>query len=198
MISSCSHVINDSLRTTETAPPQFKARFETSKGLFEIETTREWSPKAVDRFYSLIKHGFYNDIIIYRVVPNYVAQFAPTDTTLLNLWSKIKVPDEPVLKENTKGTVAFARGGVETRGSDIFINLKNNSPRLDTLNYNGVVGFPVIAIVTKGMDVIESFYSGYSDKVLSDLDTLKSDQRAFLIAKYPFLDTIKKAYIINK
>ncbi|CAN5429745.1 hypothetical protein BH11BAC2_BH11BAC2_17300 [soil metagenome] len=193
---SCSHVIRKNIQTIKPAPDHFKARFETSKGDFEIEATREWSPKAVDRLYELIKHGFYDHIIIYRVVPNYVAQFAPTDTSILNAWTPFKVPDEPVLKANTMGTVAFARGGIETRGADLFINLKNNSPRLDTLNYSGVKGFPVIAVVTKGMDVVSAFYSGYGDVVLKSIDSLKSGQKAFLNSNFPQLDSIRKAYII--
>ena len=197
-LASCTKPMFKSKWTQETAPEHFAARFETTKGPFEIEATRQWSPKAVDRVYSLLKHGFYDSSSLYRVIPNFVAQFANIDRETAKKWKAYPVPDEPVMKQNEKGTMAFARGAKDSRFNALFINLKNNSPRLDTLTSSGVTGYPVFAVVTKGMDVVELFYSGYGEKSRQAVDTLKSGVRAFLETNYPQLDYIRKAYLIKK
>ena len=195
MVLSCSRPAFKAKWTTENAPDVFTARFETSKGNFDVEIHKAWSPKAADRFYQLVRHHFYDNMLFYRVVPNFVVQFGNSDTTTMNHWEKYKVPDEEVIKSNLKGTMSFARDGKETRGNDLFINLKDNV-RLDTLTYNGVRGFPVFGIVTKGMDVVDSIYSGYGDKPMSILDTLYTNRTHFL-KTFPKLDLIKKAFILK-
>lgn len=124
--------------TEEKAPEYFKARFETTKGNFDIEARREWSPDGVDRLYQLIKHGFYTDIALFRVVPDFVVQFGiHNDSSVTKAWRDHPIPDEPVIKKNEAGTISFARGGPKTRTTQIFINLKSNSPRLDELDGGG-------------------------------------------------------------
>jgi peptidyl-prolyl cis-trans isomerase A (cyclophilin A) len=181
--------------TNEPAPPTFVARFETSKGNFDIEVTREWSPKAADRLHQLLTHHFYDNTLFYRVVPNFVVQFGNIDTTVTKKWEKFKVPDEPVLKSNLKGYVSFARAGKDTRGNDLFINLKDNS-RLDTVHYEGVVGFPVLGKVINGMDVVETFYPEYGNKTMAVYDSLSANRTKYL-SLFPKLDSIKKAYIVK-
>ncbi|MBE0649491.1 MAG: peptidylprolyl isomerase [Bacteroidales bacterium] len=195
MVLSCSRPTFKAKWTTETAPDVFTARFETSKGNFDVEIHRAWSPKAADRFYQLVRHHFYDNMLFYRVVPNFVVQFGNSDTATFKHWEKYKVPDEEVIKSNLKGTMSFARDGKETRGNDLFINLQDNV-RLDTIMYNGVRGFPVFGVVTKGMDVVESIYSGYGDETMSKLDTLYLN-RAHFLKTFPKLDSIKKAFILT-
>ena len=108
------------------APETFKARFETTQGNLDIEAKRAWSPKGVDRLHQLIKNGYYQDIAIYRVVPNFVAQFGIHNDSLINASWRQGIDDEPVLKKNEAMTISFARGGVKTRSNQIFINLKDN------------------------------------------------------------------------
>ncbi|MGV3697484.1 peptidylprolyl isomerase [Flavobacterium sp.] len=182
--------------TEEPAPPTFVARFETSKGTFDIEVTRNWSPQAADRLYQLLTHHFYDNALFYRVVPDFVVQFGNIDTTVTKKWEKFNVPDEPVLKSNLKGYASFARAGKNTRGNDLFINLKDNA-RLDTVHYEGVVGFPVLGKVVNGMDVVESFYSGYVNKTMDVYDSLSSNRKKYL-ELFPKLDSIRKAYILKK
>ena len=106
MISSCSPKLFKEKWTEEKAPVTFKARFETTQGNFEIEAKREWSPKGVDRLYQLIKNEFYTDVAIFRVVPNFVAQFGIHNDSIVNKgWNGVGVEDEPVVISNTKGTV---------------------------------------------------------------------------------------------
>ncbi len=198
LLTSCSQKLFKEKWTKQEAPKVFKARFETTKGNFEIEAHREWSPKAVDRLYQLISNDFYTDIALFRVVPNFVVQFGiHNDSSINKSWRKHKVPDEPILKGNLEGTISFARGGKEDRTTQIFINLKDNS-RLDTLFYSGVKGFPVIARVTKGMKVVKSFYSGYKEKPSNKQPLIEKHGNDYLKNNFPKLDYIKKAYLVKK
>lgn len=180
------------------APETFNARFETTKGNFEIEADRSWSPKGVDRLYQLIQSEFYTDIALFRVVPDFVVQFGIHNDSILNKsWESYKIPDEPTLEPNVEGAISFARGGEESRTTQIFINLKSNSPRLDTIFYSGVRGFPVIAKVTKGMDVVNSFYKDYGNEPATKQDSIQIKGNDYLRKNYPELDYITKAYILK-
>ncbi len=197
LLLSCNRAVFKERWINQKAPEHFSVLFETSRGNFEAEFTREWSPLAVDRVYAQFKHGFYDDILFYRVRSKYVAQFGADDSVKTKLWSKYKVPDEPVLKPNQRGVISFARSGKETRSHDLFINLQNNSPRLDTLMASGVKGYPPMGIVTRGMEVVDSLYSGYGDTVFKKFDTLVNNKKAFLEI-FPKLDVLKKAKLIKK
>ena len=196
IVPGCSQKTFNASWTKQTAPPTFIARFETTKGNFDIEVTRAWSPQAADRLYQLLNHHFYDNVLFYRVVPNFVVQFGNIDTLVTRSWEKFKVADEPVIKSNLKGMVSFARSGKDTRGNDLFINLKDNS-RLDTVNYEKVVGFPVLGTVIKGMDVVETMYPEYGNKTMDVYDSLSSNRQRYL-ALFPKLDLIRKAFVVKR
>ena len=194
-IISCGPKIFNEKWTQQTAPKHFEARFETTQGNFDIESKREWSPKGVDRLYQLIKNGYYTDIALFRVIPEFVVQFGiHNDSILNNSWEKYKIIDEPVLQSNDSMAISFARDGVNSRTTQIFINLKDNH-RLDTVDYNGVKGFPVIAKITKGMETVHKFYSTKDN--VPDQDSIQKYGNNYLKRNYPELDYIKKAYIIK-
>lgn len=181
------------------APGTFSAKFETTKGDFTVRFQRDWSPMAADRVYQLIKSDFYTNIAVYRVAPDYVAQFGISNDSLQNAyWNSHPVPDEPVKKQNIQKTVAFARGGPQTRGTQLFINLENNSPRLDTLDYMEVIGFPVVGEVTGGWDAVMQFYDGYGNEPAAKQDSINKLGNAFLLSNYPELDYIKKVTILEE
>ena len=192
----CSPAIFKSKWTKEIAPESFVTRFETSKGSFDIKVTRELSPKAVDRFYQLVKYKYFDDGLFYRVNPGFVAQFGNSNSIISKQWNAIKIPDENVIQGNQRGTISFARGGKETRTTDLYINLRDNS-RLDTLDYNEVKGFPAFGKVINGMSVVDSLYDGYGDKTMSSVDMMYKDNAAFL-KKYPKLDFIEKVYHLKE
>lgn len=184
--------------TAKQAPETFKARFETTKGDFEIVANRSWSPKGVDRLYQLITSDFFTDIALYRTVPDFVVQFGIHNDSVLNKnWKKHPVPDEKVRAPNKPGAISFARSGKNTRSTQLFINLGDNSPRLDTINYNDVTGFPVIAKVTKGMETVRKFYDKYAEAPAQQQDSIHKYGNAFLRKHYPELDYIKKVYIVR-
>ena len=196
IFSSCSKPFFSEKWTKDTAPETFLARFETTKGNFDIEIKRELSPAGADRLYQLVKHGFFDSVVFYRVVPKFVAQFGSSDTALEKAWSKYKLPDEEVKASNVRGTISYARGGKETRGTVLFINLVDN-PRLDTINYNGVKGFPVLGKVVEGMNTVDSLYNGYGGTTMNQLDEMYRNKEAFF-KKFPKLDVVKKAYLVRR
>jgi len=195
LLIGCGPAVFKSKWTKEIAPETYITRFETSKGVFDIEVKREWSPKAADRFYQLVKYKYFDNGVFYRVIPEFVAQFGNSDTTRLYAWSRAKIPDEEVVLGNTRGTLSFARSTKETRGTDLYINLGDNS-RLDTLNYNEVKGFPAFGKVINGMDVVSKIYSEYEAESASKVDLLYSDRKKYF-EEFPKLDVIHKVYFIK-
>ena len=197
LLASCAKKIFSEKWTNKQAPEEFRARFETTKGNFDIYAKRSWSPNGVDRLYALIKYKYYTDMPIYRVVPNFVAQFGIHKDSIVNkAWNNFVLDDEPVIAKNDSMSIAFARGGKKTRTTQIFINLKNNY-RLDTLTYSGVRGFPVIAKVTSGFENVLQFYDKYGDKLGYRQDSITKYGNDFIKRKYPEIDFIKKAYILK-
>ena len=196
ILTSCSPTKFKTGWTKQKAPAQFAAHFTTTEGYFTIEAHREWSPSGVDRLYQLIKRGYFTDVPIYRVVPGFVAQFGLFDSAKITTWNNVKLPDEPVITGNTTGTLAFARAGKNTRSTQFYINLANNA-KLDTSGQkNGIPGFPVLAKVTSGLDVILKFFA-YEDAPRRNLPKGK-DAILFFKEKYAEMDYIKKAVVVKK
>src|SRR5690606_5871513 len=132
--------------------------------------------------------------MFYRVVPEFVAQFGNTNLHEMEQWRQTTIPDEPVRLKNTRGTLGFARAGKESRDLEVFINLADNW-NLDTYTQDGVHGFPAFGNVVKGMSVVDKLYSGYGEATMSE-GNLYLDRASFY-RKYPKLDLIKRAYIIE-
>ena len=140
-----------------TAPAEFKVKIETSKGDILLKVTRDWAPKGADRFYSLVKNGYYDDCRFYRVLPKYIAQVGIHGDPKISLkWHEALIDDDPVKQKNTRGRVTFAKGGPNTRTTNVFINLKD-STSLDSQ------GFAPFAEVIEGMDVADQLHSGYGE-----------------------------------
>lgn len=178
------------------APDSFVVQLQTTRGDVDIIVRRHWSPLAADRFHYLVRHGFYDDIRVFRVVPNFVAQFGlPGDTALAAAWRDIRIADEPVRHSNLRGTLAFARGGANTRGTQVYINLRDNA-RLDTLNG---FGFPPFAEVIVGMDAVDSLYSGYGERGVTgpDQGRIAREGNAYLDREFPRLDAIRRARVVR-
>lgn len=194
ILIGCKKESFDAAWTQEQAPEVYKARFETTKGNFEIVVTRNWSPNAADRLYQLLKHNYYDNAIFYRVVPDFVAQFGNTNTAQMNQWKSVPIPDEAVKHSNIRGTISFARSGKDSRDLEIFINLDDNTT-LDTLAYEGVKGFTPLGKVEKGMEVVDALYSGYGETPMGNPNLYLN--RNLFYQTYPKLDLIIKAYLIN-
>jgi cyclophilin family peptidyl-prolyl cis-trans isomerase len=191
-----SQVIPDQATLKAHAPPTFTAKFKTTKGDFSLQVNRDWSPEGADRLYQLLMTGFYNQNALFRVQKGYVVQFGIGDKKDVNyFWDKRPIADEPVVSGNLKGTVSYARDGMNSRTSQIFINLKDNN-KLDTIGYNGLRGFPPVGKVVSGFEVIESLYGDYGFEPANHQDSVMVQGNAYLKKKFPMLDYVIETQII--
>ncbi len=176
----------------EKAPDTFQVTFETTRGDFTMNVTRAWAPNGVDRFYNLVRHHFYDNMVIFRVVPNFVVQFGISSYPPVNAaWVGDRIQDDPVLQSNKRGYVTFAMAGPNTRTTQLFISFKDNS-FLDSK------GFTPFATVNKeGMKVVDKLYDGYADAPTNEQDSIQAQGKSFLDKKYPKLDVIKHATIVG-
>jgi len=181
----------------ETAPATYKVNFDTSIGAFVVEVHRDWAPNGADRFYNLVKNGYYDGLRFFRVIPNFMVQFGISGDPALNtVWQEARIPRDPVKQSNTRGYVTYAmRGGTQgpdTRTVQVFINFGDNSP-LDK------DGFAPFGRVTSGMNVVDKIYAGYGEGAPSgngpDQGRVQSQGNAYLTKDFPKLDFIKKATI---
>ena len=152
-----TEALTDPSLANETAPAKFKAKFETTKGEFVVEVTRDWAPNGADRFYNLVKIGFFQDVAFFRVIKGFMAQFGiHGDPKVSAAWRPARIKDEPVKEGNKRGRITFAMGGPDTRTTQLFISFKDNS-RLDGM------GFPSFGEVVSGMSVVDTIYDGYGE-----------------------------------
>jgi peptidyl-prolyl cis-trans isomerase A (cyclophilin A) len=178
---------------TEKAPDTFRVNFDTSKGPFVVTVHRDWAPNGADRFYNLVKAGFYDDVRFFRVIPNFMAQFGIHGTpAVMSAWRSAQIKDDPVKQSNQRGFVVFATAGPNTRTTQLFINFKDNSS-LDKQ------GFAPFGEVTKGMDVVDKIYDGYGEGAPRgkgpEQGRLQNEGNAYLAKEFPKLDYIKTATI---
>jgi peptidyl-prolyl cis-trans isomerase A (cyclophilin A) len=175
----------------EKAPDKFKVKFTTTKGDIVVEATRAWAPNGADRFYNLVKLGFFTDIGFFRVVPDFVVQFGiHGNPDVAAAWRTAQLQDDPTSKQsNEKGTLTFAKGGPNSRTTQMFINYKNND-RLDKM------GFPPFAKVIQGMEVVDALNKEYGEQ--PQQPTVQSEGNAYLKREFPKLDYIKSAMLVTK
>lgn len=179
---------------TAHAPDLYKVNLDTSKGPVLIEVHRDWAPLGADRFYELVKSGFFDGARFFRVLPGFMAQFGIAGDPQVNAkWKDSNLQDDPVKQSNTPGMVTFAKTSLpNSRGTQLFINTGDNA-RLDS------DGFAPIGKVISGLDVVQSFYNGYGEGAPEgngpDQGQIEAEGNAYLQSKFPMLDYIKKATI---
>jgi peptidyl-prolyl cis-trans isomerase A (cyclophilin A) len=207
LLSACSSAPKETKETptaTEetpkplVTPPVFRARFNTTKGPFVIEVHHDWAPRGADRFYQLIHENFYNGAGIYRVLRGFITQFGLNKSPYQNQrWSVMTIPDDPVTQHNTRGTVTYAAAGPNTRTTEVFINVANNSGKLDNQ------GFAPFGTVVNGMtSVVDKFYAGYGEiQPLGgqgpDPGQISSQGNQYLQIQFPNLDYIKSVDLLD-
>ena len=172
------------------APDSFLVALTTSRGSVAVVVHRSWAPRGADRFYTLVRNGFFDGARFFRVVRGFVVQFGlPADPQLGRAWSSQPIPDDPVRQPNRRGTVAFASAGPNTRTTQVFINLADNL-RLDAL------GFSPIGGVVEGSGIVDSLYGQYGERPSQDSIRLQGDR--YLARAYPNLDQIRTATIVRE
>ena len=177
----------------ETAPATYKARFETSKGTFVVDVNREWAPNGADRFYNLVKNGFYDGVRFFRVLDGFMAQFGINgDPAISAQWREARIQDDPVRQSNRRGFITYAMAGPGTRTSQVFINYGDNSA-LDKQ------GFSPFGQVSSGMNVVDALHNGYGEGAPRgrgpDQGRLQMEGNAYLAKEYPRMDFVRKATI---
>jgi peptidyl-prolyl cis-trans isomerase A (cyclophilin A) len=179
----------------ERASDVYRARFATSKGAFVIEVHRDWAPQGADRFYNLVKAGYYNDTRFFRVVSGFMAQIGIHGKPELNaIWREQNIPDDPVNKSNLRGFVTFATAGPGTRTTQFFINYADSNNRLDGM------GFAPFGQVTSGMDVVDGLYAEYGEGAPQgrgpNQGRIQNEGNAYLARDFPQLDYVKEATLL--
>jgi len=177
----------------EQAPAEFKVKFETTKGIFVLDVHRNWAPNGADRFYNLVKNGFYDNVRFFRVISGFMVQFGINgDPGVMANWRSAQIQDDPVTQSNTRGMLTFAMAGPNTRTSQVFINFADNS-RLDQS------GFAPFGKVISGMNVVDALNAEYGEGAPRgrgpDQSRLQSEGNAYLAKEFPRMDYIKKATI---
>jgi peptidyl-prolyl cis-trans isomerase A (cyclophilin A) len=170
------------------APETYKVKFTTTKGDVIIQVNRAWAPLGSDRFYNLVKYGFYKDAAFFRVVPRFVAQFGiPARPEVAAAWDHAYIVDDRVTQSNKRGTLTFATAGPNTRTTQIFINFSDNAA-LDGQ------GFAPFGQVIEGMDLVDKFFAGYGEA--PDQGRITAFGKAYLDKSFPNLDRILTAVIM--
>ncbi|WP_211365639.1 peptidylprolyl isomerase [Polyangium fumosum] len=182
-------------KATEKAPDVFKVKFSTTKGDFVVQVTRAWAPNGADRFYNLVKLGFYDGIRFHRAIDDFMVQFGIHPEPAVNgAWYRAYFPDDPVVKSNRRGFVTFAHAGKDTRTTQIFISYVDKQARLDTQ------GFAPFGQIVEGMKVVDSFYKGYGELAPKgkgpNASKIQREGYGYLDENFPKLDAIKEAKIV--
>lgn len=181
------------LAQSEQAPASYKVKFDTSKGSFVVQVNRDWAPLGADRFYSLVKSGFYDDVRFFRVISGFMVQFGINgNPSVMAQWREKPVKDDPVKQSNTRGMITFAMAGPNTRTSQVFINFVDNT-NLDRM------GFAPFGRVISGMEVVDKLNAEYGEGAPRgrgpDQSRMQREGNAYLAKDFPRLDYIKKATI---
>jgi peptidyl-prolyl cis-trans isomerase A (cyclophilin A) len=181
----------DPSKLTAKAPAVFQARFTSSTGDFVIEVHRDWAPNAADRFYNLVKSGFFDDTRFFRVVDGFMVQFGISgDPSVASKWNNASIPDDPAKESNKPGYVTFAQTNLpNSRSTQVFINYGENA-RLDGMR------FAPFGKVIKGMEAVNAIYKGYGES--PNQAQIQSTGNSYLDSKFPKLDGVKHASIITK
>jgi peptidyl-prolyl cis-trans isomerase A (cyclophilin A) len=179
----------------EKAPATYKTKFDTSKGVFVVEVRRDWAPNGADRFYNLVKNGFFDNTRFFRVVPNFMVQFGINgDPKVSAPWRGARIQDDKVTQSNKRGHITFATSGPNSRTTQVFINFKDN-------NFLDGQGFAPFGQVVTGMNVVDALYSGYGEGAPSgkgpDQGRIQMEGNDYLTKSFPQLDYVKKASIEN-
>ncbi len=173
----------------DVAPAEFRASFDTSAGPFVVLVHRSWAPKGADRFYNLVKYGFFDNARFFRVLANFMAQFGINgDPAIQAAWRDANLADDPVTQSNKRGTITFATAGPNSRTTQVFINFRDNA------NLDGQ-GFAPFGEVESGMEAVDKINAQHGED--PDQGMIQRQGNAYLMKAFPRLDYVKKATIVT-
>jgi peptidyl-prolyl cis-trans isomerase A (cyclophilin A) len=178
---------------TAKAPETYRVKFDTSKGAFVVEVHRDWAPVGADRFYNLVRNGFFNNVRFFRVLTGFMAQFGMSGTPAVQrVWGTPaqQLKDDPVKQSNKRGYITFANAGPNSRSTQVFINLVDN-----TFLDPEAMHFAPFGQVVEGMEVVDMLYAGYGRQNVPDQGRITSEGNVYLTKEYPKLDYVKTAAV---
>lgn len=194
--SGPSAALLDPSKATETAPDQYTVKLQTTKGDVVIAVHRDWAPQGADRFYNLVKAGFFDDVAFFRAIDGFMVQFGMSgDPEVSKAWNAHPIPDDPVKESNKRGYVTFAKKGIpNSRTTQVFVNYRDNA-MLDGM------GFAPFGQVTEGMDVLDGLYKEYGEGAPKGKGPnqmlIEREGNAYLQRDFPELDYVKNATIVQ-
>ena len=177
----------------EQAPAAYKAKFDTSKGVFVVEVRRDSAPVGADRFFNLVKNGYFDNTRFFRVISGFMVQFGINGDPRINAqWREARMKDDAVKQSNKRGFITFATAGPNSRTTQVFINFGDNA-RLDGS------GFAPFGQVSTGMNVVNQLYSDYGEGAPNgrgpNQGRIQGEGNAYLTRDFPNLDFVRKATI---
>ena len=186
-------------KATETAPETYEVLFETTQGNIVIEVQRSWAPLGADRFYNLVKMGYFTDIAFFRAIQGFMTQFGVHgDPNVAKLWRNARIQDDPVTQSNMRGYITFATSGKNSRTTQLFINTNNNN-NLDAMGFSPFG--KVLDTKGGGMKVMDAMFMGYGEGAPRGRGPnqmyIQQQGNAYLKEKFPKLDYIKTARLCN-
>lgn len=186
--AATSAALRTPAKLKDVAPATYRVNFDTSVGVFVVEVTRAWAPKGADRFYNLVKYGYFDGNRFFRVVKNFMVQFGIHGDPKVNaVWREATIPDEPVMQSNKRGFITFAMSSApNSRTTQVFINFRDNV-RLDEMR------FAPFGQVVEGMEVVDKLNGEYGEAPSQSQGAIQAEGNAFLAKNFPRLDYIKKA-----
>jgi homoserine O-acetyltransferase len=188
----------DAPEMNRRAPNRFHVIFETTRGVIRLEIHRDWAPLGVDRFYNLVRAGYYDESRFFRVIKGRWVQFGVNgDPKISSTWRTRTIPDDPRRQSNVRGTIAYAFAVPNGRTTQVFINLQDNSPTHD------VEPFAPFGRVVEGMEVADALYAEYGESSGSGIRAGKQgplfeEGNAYLKRNFPLLDSIVRASVVER
>jgi homoserine O-acetyltransferase len=185
-----------SIMPVGAAEDVYRVAIESTAGEFVIEVHPDWAPLGARRFEELVRARYFDDSRFFRVVAGRWAQFGIAgDPQVAQEWRHRTIGDDVLKQSNTLGFVGFANTGPDTRSTEVFINLGDNSARNDK-----EAGFAPFGKVVQGMDVVLKLYSGYGENSGGGMRAGKQERmfqegNSFLDREFPLLDKLIKARI---
>ena len=170
------------------APPVYLVKLNTTKGPIVIRVTKNWAPVAADRFYNLVRAGFYNNNYFFRSTKQFAQFGIPAKPELSRVWMEHTMFDDRPIQSNKRAMITFAStGDKNSRSVQVFIN-KVDNVYLDQ-------GFPAFGEVIEGLDILDMLYSGYGEQITELQGRIMNEGNAFLEKNFPRLDKINTAVI---
>jgi peptidyl-prolyl cis-trans isomerase A (cyclophilin A) len=183
--------------SSEKAPDAFAVRFETTKGAFVVEAYRPWAPQAVDRFYNLVRTGYLDGNLFYRVLQENGVDFGiSSDPDTTKAWRKSTIPCDPPRRKIRAGDVFLLNSGFgEGAATEIRIQTGADGSAASQ------TGAAALGRIVEGIEILASLDSSHMQdtrKWPKMVRTLVNDGEAAVRKEFPKIDSIVHATLLER